>query len=134
MILLLGIMMSSHHQSSMVSTRLHAQWGNLLVGFSLARIATYVLMYISLLTSVYASRPPTELVSSFCLISGGLILMASTKDIVHYMERSDLLAMSTFTVTMGITAFIMAYEVIVLAFKGWAERKELRLAQNQNST
>jgi hypothetical protein len=123
-ILLLGVMMSSHHQSSAVSTAVHKQWGNMLVGFSFARMATYLLLYISPPTSIYPSRPPTELVSSFCLISGGLIFMASTKDIIYYMETSNLMAMFVFTVVMGITAFIMAYEIIVLSLKGWATRKE----------
>lgn len=127
-ILLLGVMMSSHHQASAVSTMVHKQWGNLLVGFAFARIATYLLTYISPPTSIFPSRPPTELVSAFCLISGGLVFMASTKDIIHYMESADLMAMFVFTVVMGLTAFIMAYEIIVLSLKGWATQKELKAA------
>ncbi|EXJ90024.1 hypothetical protein A1O3_03092 [Capronia epimyces CBS 606.96] len=128
-ILLLGVMMSSHHQSSMVSTMVHKQWGTMLAGFSVARLCTYIVNYIAPPTSVYPSRPPTELVSAFCLISGGLIFMASTKDVIHYMESADLMAMFVFTVTMGLTALIMSYEIIVLSLKGWASRKELHRAQ-----
>jgi len=127
-ILLLGVMMSSHHQASVVSTMVHKQWGNLLVGFAFARIGTYILTYISPPTSIFPSRPPTELVSGFCLISGGLVFMASTKDIIHYMETADLMAMFVFTLVMGLTAFIMAYEIIVLSLKGWATQKELKWA------
>ena len=76
-ILILGIMMSSHNQNSMVSTMLHAQWGTLLVCFSLARAVTYILFFLSTPTSTFASRPPSELVASFCLIAGGLIFMGS---------------------------------------------------------
>jgi hypothetical protein len=76
-ILLLGMMMGSHHQSSMISTMVHKQWGNLLVGFALARGMTYVLLYIKPPTSYLPSRPPTEIVASFCLIAGGLIFMLS---------------------------------------------------------
>jgi len=129
-ILLLGIMMSSHHQDSMVSTMVHAQWGNLLVGFSLARGVTYIITYISPPTSVFASRPPSELISSFCLIAGGLLFMASTKDIIHIMEVNKLNAMFLFTVTMGFTVFLMAWEIIVLALKGWATRREQRAVLN----
>jgi hypothetical protein len=128
-IMLLGIMMSSHHQDSMVSTTVHKQWGTLFVGFAVARGFSYILMYISPPTSLYPSRPPTELVASFCLISGGLIFMASTKDIIVIMEQNNLMAMFIFTVMMGFTAFVMAYEIIVLALKGWAVRRELRLRQ-----
>lgn len=127
-ILLLGIMMSSHHQDSMVSTTIHKQWGSLFVGFALARALTYLMVWLSPPTSVYASRPPTELLAAFSLISGGLIFMGSTKDIVRCVEERDLMAMFIFTVMMGFTAFLMAYEVLVLSLKGWAQRKELKAA------
>lgn len=76
-IILLGMMMSSHHQSSMVSTMVHEQWGNLLVGAGLARGLTYVVLYLKPPQSVLPSRPPTELLASFGLIAGGVIFMAS---------------------------------------------------------
>ncbi|KAL4777948.1 hypothetical protein BJX76DRAFT_363202, partial [Aspergillus varians] len=76
-ILLLGMMMGSHHQSSMVSSMVHKQWGNMLIGFALARGVTYVMMYLKPPTSYLPSRPPTEIVAAFCLMSGGLIFMLS---------------------------------------------------------
>ena len=123
-IMLLGIMMGSHHQSSMVSTMVHKQWGTLFVAFALARGVTYLITYISPPTSIYPSRPPSELVSAFCLISGGLIFMASTKDIIYVMETNNIMAMFAFTVGMGLTAVIMAWEITVFALKGWALRRQ----------
>lgn len=76
-ICLLGVMMSSHTQDSMVSTMIHKQWGSLLTGSSLARILTTVLIYIKPPRSALPSRPPTELLTSFGLIAGGILLMAS---------------------------------------------------------
>ena len=125
-ILLLGLMMSSHHQASMVSTMIHKQWGTLFVGAALARGVTYILTYLSPPTSVLPSRPPSELVVAFCLISGGLIFMASNKDMVGAMEAYDLNAMFVFTVVMGLTAFLMAWEILVLAIKGWAVGRKQR--------
>ena len=122
-ILLLGLMMSSHHQDSMVSTMVHKQWGTLFVGFALARAVTYLLMYLSPPSSYLPSRPPSEIITSFCLISGGLIFMASNKNTVAAMEHYDLDAMFIFTVTMGLTAFLMAWTILVLALKGWAARR-----------
>ena len=122
-ILLLGMMMSSHHQASSVSTMVHKQWGTLLVGFALARALTYILTYITPPQSFLPSRPPTEIVTSFCLISGGIIFMLSNKDTVAAMDRYDLNAMFSFTITMGFTAFLMAWTMIVLAVKGWAVEK-----------
>lgn len=128
-ILLLGMTMSSHHQASMVSTQVHAQWGTLLAGFSVARIVTYLFLYLAPPTSIYPSRPPSELLAAFCLISGGLVFMASTADVIRWMEDRELMAMFVFTVVMGFTAFLMAWEMIVLSLKGWAVRREAMLAR-----
>src|SRR5437763_14774085 len=68
-ILLLGIMMSSHQQKSMVGTMIHKQWGTLFVGFALARGGTYILFFICPTSSVFCSRPPSDLGSSFCLLA-----------------------------------------------------------------
>ncbi|KFY33191.1 hypothetical protein V495_08345 [Pseudogymnoascus sp. VKM F-4514 (FW-929)] len=102
MVLLLGIMMSSHHQSSMVSTMIHKQWGTLLMGASFARGLTYIIFYLSPPTSFLPSRPPSELITAFCLMAGGLVFMASSRDTVVSMEYNNLDAMFVFTVTMGL--------------------------------
>ncbi|KAJ0165461.1 putative membrane protein C3B8.06 [Colletotrichum tanaceti] len=123
-ILLLGFMMSSHTQHSMTSSMIHKQWGNLLTGASVARGFTYVIIYLKPPTSVLPSRPPTELLAAFGLISGGIIFMASASDTVQGMEHYNLDAMFMYTVTMGLVGLLMAWEIIVLAIKGWAVRKE----------
>ncbi|KAJ9615256.1 hypothetical protein H2200_001330 [Cladophialophora chaetospira] len=123
-IFLLGIMMSSHHQDSMTSTKVHKQWGLLLSGSAVMRVLTYLVIHISPPTSIYPSRPPFELLSSFCLISGGIVFMASSQDIVHCMELNDLMPMFIFTIAVGLTAFVMAWEILVLSLKGWAVRRE----------
>lgn len=76
-ILLLGKKMGSHHQDSMTSTMVHKQWGNMLVGFAIARGLTYFLLFLRPPTSYLPARPPTEIVAGFCLMSGGLIFMLS---------------------------------------------------------
>jgi hypothetical protein len=76
-IVLLGIMMSSHTQGSMVSSMVHKQWGNLLTGASMARALTYVLVWLRPPRSVLPSRPPTELLAAFGMTAGGVIFMAS---------------------------------------------------------
>ena len=50
--------------------------------------------------------------------------MASSRDTVQAMEQYDIHAMFPFTVTMGFTAFLMAWVIIVLAVKGWAVRRQ----------
>ncbi|EUC39427.1 hypothetical protein COCCADRAFT_166 [Bipolaris zeicola 26-R-13] len=123
-IMLLGKMMSSHHQDSMVSTMIHSQWGSMFMGFALARALTYITLYISPPTSFLPSRPPTEIVTAFCLISGGITFMVSNKDTVAALESYNLDAMFIFTVVMGLTALLMAWTTVVIAIKGWALRKE----------
>ncbi|KAJ4310333.1 hypothetical protein N0V84_011016 [Fusarium piperis] len=123
-IALLGTMMSSHHQTTMISTMVHKQWGQLLLGASVARCLTYIIMYIRPPTSILPSRPPTELLTSFGLIAGGIVFMASSSDTVMGMIHYDLDAMFLYTVTMGFVGLLMAWEVVVLAIKGMAIRKE----------
>lgn len=123
-ILLLGIMMSSHTQDSMISSMVHKQWGNLLTGASFARGFTYVITYLKPPRSVYPSRPPTELLTAFGLISGGIIFMASASDTVSGMIHYQLDAMFMYTVTMGLVGLLMAWVILCIALKGWAVRKE----------
>ncbi|KAJ6050099.1 hypothetical protein N7444_006815 [Penicillium canescens] len=125
-IMLLGMMMGSHHQTSMTSTMVHKQWGNMLVGFALARGMTYVLLFLKPPTSYLPARPPTEIIASFCLISGGLIFMMSTRNVIEAMEYYKIDAMFTFTVGLGFSAFIMAYEILCIAIKAWAVKRTQR--------
>ena len=123
-ILLLGKMMSSHHQSSRLSTMIHTQWGTMFMGFALARGITYILLYISPPKSYLPPRPPSEVITAFCLVAGGITFIVSNKDTVAALEAYDLDAMFTFTVTMGFTALLLAWTTVVIALKGWAVRKE----------
>lgn len=123
-IMLLGMMMSSHHQDSMVSTMMHSQWGMLFSGYAMVRAVTYFVLYIKPPSSHYPSRPPSELVAAFCLTAGGLMFMASARDEVHAIEANGLDAMTIFTVTLGLSAMILSWEVVVFCIKGWAVRKE----------
>ncbi|EME40317.1 hypothetical protein DOTSEDRAFT_74951 [Dothistroma septosporum NZE10] len=123
-IMLLGAMMSAHHQNSMVSTMMHSQWGGLFTAFALARGVTYITLYLKPPTSHFPSRPPSEIVAAFCLTSGGLMFMNSSADTVWAVESNGLDAMTIFTVTLGLTGIILAWEVVVFAIKGWAVRRE----------
>jgi hypothetical protein len=127
-IMLLGIMMSAHHQESMVSTMMHSQWGTLFVGFAMARAATYIILFIKPPTSHFPVRPPSELVAAFCLTAGGLMFMFSARSVVQAIEGNGLDAMTIFTLTMGLSAAILAWAVVVFALKGWAVRKECAYA------
>ena len=51
------------------------------------------------------------------------MFMSSNSDIVEALEAHELNAMFVFTVMMGLTAFLMAWTVIVLAVKAWAVRR-----------
>lgn len=125
-IMLLGIMMSSHTQESMTSSMVHKQWGTMLTGASFARGFSYLIIYLKPPTSILPSRPPTELLASFGLMTGGILFMASSKDTVDAMEHHNLDVMFMYTVTMGLIGLFMAWEIIVIAIKGWAVRKEAR--------
>lgn len=46
---------------------------------------------------------------------------------IHY----ELDAMFMYTVTMGLVGLLMAWQVFVLAIKGWASRKERRTMKSR---
>lgn len=123
-IMLTGIMMSSHTQETMISSMIHKQWGTMLTGASFARGLTYVVSYLKPPTSILPSRPPTELLTAFGLMTGGIIFMASSGDTVNGMIHYNLDEMFMYTVTMGIVGLFMAWEIMLIAIKGWAFRKE----------
>ncbi|KAG9245857.1 integral membrane protein-like protein [Calycina marina] len=125
-VMLVSMMMSSHHQESMLSTIVHKQWGTLLVGAAFARAATYVVMYLSTPTSILPGRPPTELITAFCLMAGGLIFMASARDSVMTLESYELDAIFIFNIAVGFITTLMAWILVVIGIKGWAVRKENR--------
>ena len=52
--------------------------------------------------------------------------MSSNTDMVDVLAARDLDAMFVFTVAMGVTALLMAWEVVVLAVKAWAVGREAR--------
>ena len=125
-VLLLGLMMSSHHQESMFATMVHKQWGTLLAGAAFARAATYVIFYLAPPTSILPGRPPSELITAFCLMAGGAIFMASARDCVMSMQLYNLESMFVFTVAMGGVTFLMAWIILVVALKGWSVRRETK--------
>ncbi|KAL3450206.1 hypothetical protein BJX65DRAFT_305660 [Aspergillus insuetus] len=121
-IFLVGGAMSSHEQMSMVSTMIHKQWGNLLGAAAAARLLTYIILHLKLPTSTSPSRPLTELLSSFCLVSGGILFMASSSDTVDAMIEYEIDVMALYTVTMGFTGILMAWIIGLLVLKEWASR------------
>ncbi|TVY55113.1 putative membrane protein [Lachnellula cervina] len=124
-IFLLGMILGGHHQMSTESTMMHKQFGNLLISASVARCCSYLLLQITPPTSMYPSRPPSELVCSFCFICGGFMLMASNRDTVQSMINNSVNAMVVATVTMGITAMLMAWVIFLFVVKDWAEKREM---------
>ncbi|KAK4173440.1 hypothetical protein QBC36DRAFT_348759 [Triangularia setosa] len=123
-IILTGLMMSSHTQESMISSMVHKQWGDLITAASFARALSYVVMYLKPPRSIYPSRPPTELLTAFGLIAGGVLFMASASDTIDGMIRYQLDPMFMYTVTMGFVASMMAWVILLVAIKGWAARRE----------
>lgn len=132
-ILLLGIMMSSHTQHNMVATMVHKQWGMLFLAGSLARGVTYLTMWLKPAQSHLPSRPPSEVVASFCMVSGGAIFMASSENTTDVLVQNHLGAMFVFTVLMGFTCLILAWEVCVFAIKGWAVERMHRSRSSKRS-
>ena len=103
---------------------LHMLWGQTFIAGALARMATYSVLFLRPPTSSMPQRPPTEVITSFCMIAGGFLLMLSNKDTIEALEYRDLDAMFIFTIVLALTAIFMAWVAICLAIKGWGQQKE----------
>ncbi|KAF8324437.1 uncharacterized protein EI90DRAFT_2934701 [Cantharellus anzutake] len=122
-----GAAMAAHHQRYMFAVQVHALWGNLLLAFSVLRCVTYVFLWLRPPTSersLLPSRPPSELLASFFLASGGLVFISSSEPIIFGAMRhgrDDL--MMILDVVVAITCFVFTWCVVVLAIKGWARNR-----------
>jgi hypothetical protein len=123
-ILLLGLIMAAHQQHSALAGAMHAYWGALLASGALARLATYLLHYVSPHHSRSPARPPTEMLAGFALTAGGVLFMMSARDVTDVVQGSGGDAMVAFTVGAGVTAVVCAGVVGCMALKGWAVRRE----------
>lgn len=89
--------------------------------FALARIATYITLWLKPPQSTSPTRPPTEIITSFALVCGGLIFCLSNKDTVHVLEAYELDSLFVFTFTVSLSLVVMAWEVVLLAIRNGAE-------------
>lgn len=118
-----GILMSQHEQASATSTNIHVQWGYLLSYGSFFRIFTFILLMLVPNQNLNPSRPFTELITSFCLICGGLVFMESTDQIVEAMEYRGFTPMFTFNLSVGFVTIFMAWEMAIFMWKDWLKNR-----------
>jgi len=126
-IIMLGLIMSSHHQETQISTVIHKQWGMLFVCAALSRAVTYLLFYLKPPTSYLPGRPPSEVITAFSLMAGGAVFMGSARGVVGILILHGLGPMFVFTVTVGIVMMLMAWVVGVIAIKWWFVRRETEM-------
>ncbi|KAA8915878.1 hypothetical protein TRICI_001971 [Trichomonascus ciferrii] len=120
-----GVLMSQHEQEFELATSIHMQWGYLFSVGALFRLGTYALLYLSPPQTTKPSRPFTELITSFCLICGGMVFIQSNIQTVQGMMYRGLDSMFTLNVNVGICALLMAWEMVVISFKAWAGKRGL---------
>lgn len=122
-----GLLMSQHEQSSELATKIHVQWGNLLSYGSVFRLFTFLMLTYYPLKDRAAcfspARPFTELIVSFCMMCGGLIFMESADESVNAIAYRGYTPMLTINLSVGVISLIMAWIMLVFAFKGWLKRK-----------
>ena len=126
-----GVLMSKHAQASALSSAIHVQWGSLLTYGSFFRIFTFFLMsYYPLHGSrecFLPSKPLTELVTSFCLLCGGMVFMESTDQVIEALAYRGLTPMFTINVSVGIISLLMAWVMFIFAVK---DRMRARMLAN----
>ncbi|CCK72075.1 Tvs1p KNAG_0I02910 [Huiozyma naganishii CBS 8797] len=121
-----GILMSQHAQASEASTKIHAQWGYLLSYGSFFRIITFLILYFEPPKDFRPSKPLTELITSFCLICGGVIFMESTDQVIEAIEYRGFTPLFTCNLSVGISSLLMAWLMMLFLWRDWllSYRKE----------
>lgn len=113
-----GIIMSKHQQSSMLATEIHVLWGTLLVVACIFRGVTYLILPATTnLVLFRPTRPMLELVTSFCLLVGGLMFMSSSETVIWVFEYYGITPMFVFNVLVGVCALLMAWIMLLFAAK-----------------
>lgn len=112
-----GILMSQHAQASELSTKVHTQWGLLLSYGSLFRLLTYLILYLKPGNNQSPTRPITELITSFCLICGGIIFMESTDQVIEAMEYRGFTHLFTCNISVCVSVLLMAWLNILYMWK-----------------
>ncbi|KAH8925998.1 hypothetical protein BT69DRAFT_1331679 [Atractiella rhizophila] len=129
-IFLVGAAMGSHHQTYQFSTDIHKLWGNFLAVFGIARLATYVFLFLRPPSSILPSRPPTELVAAFCLACGGVTFVESSEQVVFAAMRNGLdHMMGILNLTVSFVALIFVEILLLFALKGWAQLRSMSSSQ-----
>lgn len=112
-----GILMSQHAQASELSTKVHVQWGLLLSYGSFFRLLTYLMFYLKPTKYQKPTRPIPELITSFCLICGGIIFMESTDQVIEAMEYRGFTPLFTCNISVGVSMLLMAWLMILYMWK-----------------
>jgi len=81
-----GLAMSAHRQETQFLVDIHFLWGTLLALFAAMRWITYLLLWVKSKTgraiaTSEPSRPPSEVLASFCLSCGGIAFILSMEPI-----------------------------------------------------
>lgn len=112
-----GILMSQHAQASNLSTKVHTQWGLLFSYGSFFRLLTYLICYVKPTNNQKPMRPISELITSFCLICGGIIFMESTDQVIEAMEYRGFTSLFTCNISVGLSMLLMAWLMILYMWK-----------------
>lgn len=124
-----GLLMSQHQQASELSTKIHSQWGNILVYGTMFRFLTYLISILMPKTNVAEfdntkpSQPITELLASFALLAGGLIFMESCDPVVLALEYRGFDAMFTLNLSLGFVFLLMAWIMGCFQVKNWYAKR-----------
>lgn len=119
-----GILMSQHAQASETSTTIHIQWGYLLSYGSFFRLLTFMLLFLVPNRNFEPSKPFTELITSFCLLCGGLIFMESTDQVIEALEYRGFTPMFSFNISVGFITLLMAWEMLLFLWKNWLQGRQ----------
>lgn len=111
--------MSAHPYEDTFTTEIHGYFPVYLLGFSVCRVATLLIMQITSKgdSARSMSRPMTEIVGIFCLFSGALMAHCATPEIMEILKDANLSAAVTAAYAMCTAIGMLAILFTLVCFR-----------------
>lgn len=112
-------------QEAVFSSSVHVFYIFSILAVAICRIVTYLTILLRPPQEIAPSRPFSELLTSFFIISCSVMFVVSNRDVMLWFERSQFSSIYLLVSTVSFSFIVMIYISFIFALKNWACRREV---------